>query len=87
MRRFWMSSANTTELKVFLTSLSPNDREAFAKRCQTSLGYLNQIMYGNSKCSASLAIKIDKESCGAVSCDLLCPEADFDYVRNQALSA
>ncbi len=82
-----MSSANTTELKAFLANLSLSDREAFAKRCQTSLGYLNQIMYGNSKCSASLAIKIDKESCGAVSCDLLCPEADFDYVRNQALSA
>jgi DNA-binding transcriptional regulator YdaS (Cro superfamily) len=82
-----MSSANTTELKAFLANLSLSDREAFAKRCQTSLGYLNQIMYGNSKCSASLAIKIDKESYGAVSCDLLCPEADFDYVRNQALSA
>jgi len=82
-----MSSANTTELKAFLASLSLSDREDFAKRCQTSLGYLNQIMYGNSKCSASLAIKIDKESDGAVSCDLLCPEADFDYVRNQALTA
>lgn len=82
-----MSSANTTELKAFLTSLSLSDREAFAERCHTSVGYLNQIMYGNSKCSASLAIKIDKESYGTVSCDLLCPEADFDYVRNQALSA
>lgn len=82
-----MSSANTTELKAYLSQLSTEERKAFAKRCQTTLGYLNQIMYGNSKCSASLAIKIDKESFGEVSCDLLCPEADFDYVRNQALSA
>ncbi len=82
-----MSSANTTELKAFLANLSLSDRETFAKRCQTSIGYLHQIMYGNSKCSASLAIKIDKESSGAVSCDLLCPEADFDYIRQQAATA
>mgnify|MGYP003600390087 CR=1 FL=1 len=82
-----MSSSNSNELKSFLAGLSVQDKDAFAERCSTTVGYLNQIMYGNSKCSASLAIKIDKESNGAVSCDLLCPEADFDYVRNQALSA
>ena len=82
-----MSSSNSSELKSFLAGLSVQDKDAFAERCSTTVGYLNQIMYGNSKCSASLAIKIDKESNGEVSCDLLCPEADFDYVRNQALSA
>ena len=82
-----MSASNSNELKSFLAGLSVQDKGAFAERCSTTVGYLNQIMYGNSKCSASLAIKIDKESNGAVSCDLLCPEADFDYVRNQALSA
>ncbi|WP_338558160.1 hypothetical protein [Acinetobacter sp. KS-LM10] len=82
-----MSSSNSIELKSFLMSLSAQDKDAFAERCSTTVGYLNQIMYGNSKCSASLAIKIDKESNGVVSCDLLCPEADFDYVRNQTLSA
>ena len=81
-----MSSAHTAELKSFLNRLTPNERKAFAKRCQTSIGYLHQIMYGNSKCSALLAIRIDKESNGAVKCDLLCPEADFNYIRNQALS-
>ena len=82
-----MSSSNSNELKSFLIGLSAQDKDAFAERCSTTVGYLNQIMYGNSKCSASLAIKIDKESNGVVSCDLLCPEADFDYVRNQTLSA
>lgn len=82
-----MSSSDLSGLKSFLAGLSAQDKDAFAERCSTTVGYLNQIMYGNSKCSASLAIKIDKESSGAVSCDLLCPEADFDYVRNQALTA
>jgi DNA-binding transcriptional regulator YdaS (Cro superfamily) len=81
-----MSSSQTIELKNYLSQLTPSERKVFANRCKTSIGYLNQIMYGNSKCSASLAIKIDKESNGKVSCDLLCPDVDFKYIRNQALS-
>ena len=81
-----MSSSQTIELKNYLSQLTLSERKAFAIRCQTSIGYLNQIMYGNSKCGASLAIKIDKESNGQVSCDLLCPDVDFNYIRNQALS-
>ena len=82
-----MSSSNSNELKSFLAGLSVQDKGAFAERCSTTVGYLNQIMYGNSKCSASLAIKIDKESNSLVSCDLLCPDADFNYIRHQALTA
>lgn len=82
-----MSSNDTHQLKSFLASLTIEEKEVFAKQCSTTIGYLNQIMYGNSKCSASLAIKIDKESNGLVSCDLLCPDADFNYLRHQRLSA
>ncbi len=82
-----MPFSNTSQLKAFLSQLNSHEKSEFANKCQTSIGYLNQIMYGNSKCSASLAIKIDKESNGAISCDALCPDADFDYVRNQALTA
>lgn len=82
-----MSSSNTHQLKSFLSSLTIQEKEVFADQCSTTIGYLNQIMYGNSKCSASLAIKIDKESNGLVSCDLLCPDADFNYLRQQRLSA
>lgn len=57
-----MSSSNSNELKSFLAGLSVQDKGAFAERCSTTVGYLNQIMYGNSKCSASLAIKIDKKA-------------------------
>ncbi len=66
---------------------SDEEREAFASKCDTSLGYLKLVMYGNRKCGAALAIKIDRESKGCVPCDDLCPDVDFDYVRNQALSA
>lgn len=66
---------------------SDRNREDFAARCGTSLGYLKLVMYGNRNCSAGLAISIDRESGGVISCDDLCPDVDFDYIRNQALSA
>ncbi|MEB3753809.1 hypothetical protein [Acinetobacter sp. MD2(2019)] len=71
----------------YLSSKSIEDRDYFAKACGTTLGNLQQIIYVNKKCSAELAINIDKASNGEVSCDLLCPGADFNYLRAQALTA
>ncbi|MDQ8996343.1 hypothetical protein [Acinetobacter soli] len=82
-----MSSSNTEQLKNYLQGMSIDDRKKFAKACLTTLGNLQQIIYVNKKCSAELAIRIDKASEGCVSCDLLCPGADFNYLRNQHLSA
>lgn len=82
-----MSLANTKQLKEFLLSMKPVERENFAKACLTTVGNLQQIIYVNKKCGAPLAIRIDKASNGKVTCDSLCPDADFDYLRNQALTA
>lgn len=82
-----MSLANTEQLKEFLLSMKPVERESFAKACLTTVGNLQQIIYVNKKCGAPLAIRIDKASNGKVTCDSLCPDADFDYLRNQALTA
>ncbi|QQN40391.1 hypothetical protein [Acinetobacter sp. CS-2] len=82
-----MSSSNTEQLKSYLLSLTPEGRKNFAKECLTTVGNLQQIIYVNKKCGAPLAIRIDKASKGQVSCDSLCPEADFDYLRNQTLTA
>lgn len=62
---------------------SDSDRDDFASRCGTTTGYLKLIMYGNRKCSAITAINIDRESKGKVPCDVLCPEADFQYIRQK----
>lgn len=82
-----MSSSNAEQLKSYLLSLTPEGRKTFAKECLTTVGNLQQIIYVNKKCGAPLAIRIDKASKGKVSCDSLCPEADFDYLRNQSISA
>lgn len=80
-----MSLSNTENLKVFLAKMTVEQRKEFAQSCKTTLGNLQQIIYVNKKCGASLAIQIDKNSGGKVSCDSLCPDVDFNYVRNQAL--
>jgi len=72
------------QLKDFFLQLSKDDREAFASKCDTTVDYIKQIMYGNRPCKAELAISIDRESNGAVKCEDLCPDADFEYLRGKA---
>lgn len=78
-----MTQSNTEQLKNYLSGLTLEGRKTFAKECLTTVGNLQQIIYVNKKCGAPLAIRIDKASAGKVRCDSLCPEADFDYLRNQ----
>ncbi|MEW5968658.1 MAG: transcriptional regulator [Pseudomonadota bacterium] len=75
---------STKSLAEYLDSLPTKEaKEAFAKRCGSSLGYLRLIVNNIRNCSATLAIDIDRESKGKVRCDDLCPNADFNYIRNQ----
>ncbi|WP_336982426.1 hypothetical protein [Acinetobacter modestus] len=78
-----MLDLGKAQLKQFLKPLTKEERVAFADKCGTTLGNLNQIIYSTTPCSASLAIEIDRESKGKVRCDALCPTADFDYLRKQ----
>ncbi|RZG76824.1 hypothetical protein EXE10_19715 [Acinetobacter sp. WCHAc060033] len=76
-----MTQTNTEQLKSYFMNLSADERVEFAKKCLTTVGNLQQIIYVNKKCGAPLAIRIDKASQGKVSCDQLCPDADFNYLR------
>lgn len=82
-----LNMSSVDQLKEHLKKMSTQEKKDFAKACSTTIGNLNQIVYVNGKCGAALAIRIDKASAGKVSCDLLCPDADFEYVRSRALSA
>lgn len=70
-------------LREFLLSFDKDKRSEFAKKCGTTLGMMVQIYLGNRKCNPALAIEIDKHSGGAVKCDELCPDVDFNYIRQQ----
>lgn len=82
-----MKTPNPTLIDYIKKMPTNSEREDFATRCGTTFGYLKLVMYGNRNCSAALAVKIDKESKGAVSCDDLCPDVDFNYLRNSPIPA
>ena len=69
------------ELKTFYLSMKPDEREAFALRCDTTLGHFRNVVYGKS-CGEKLAVNIERESLGAVRCEELCPDVDWAFLRN-----
>ena len=72
------------ELAEYLKTLpSEAAREAFAGRCQTTLGYLRRVMYSaDRRFSADLCIDIERESVGHVTCEKLRDDVDWAYLRN-----
>lgn len=53
-------------LKTFLTPMTTDERDEFAKKCETTRGHLQNVMYGLKSCATDLAVHIDRESNGAV---------------------
>lgn len=55
------------DLKTFLRDMAPEQRETLAARCQTSVGHLRNVSYGLRPCATDLAVRIERESGGAVT--------------------
>lgn len=69
------------KLKDFLRTLSIDQKVEFARRCGTTLGHLRNVAGQHKTCAESLAINVERESFGAVTCEELCPGADWAYIR------
>lgn len=70
-------------LKDYLAGLpSQADKDAFAESVGAKHGYLKHVANGVRTASSSLAINIERETGGLVRCEELCPDADWDYIRN-----
>lgn len=78
------SHSKKISLRDYYLSLDRLAREVFAEKVGTTTGHIHQIYNGYSKCNESVAIRMDKISNGLISCDELCPDADFNYIRQQA---
>lgn len=67
----------------YLKSLREADaREAFARRCGASLGYLWLVAYGHKKRpSEALCLRIEAESGGVVKADQLRPDVDWSFMQ------
>lgn len=70
----------------YLNALPVEARVPFATRCGTSFDYLRQVGYGNRPCSEKLAINLERESGRLLTCEELCPDADWAFVRSTPAS-
>jgi DNA-binding transcriptional regulator YdaS (Cro superfamily) len=72
------------EILEYLRSLSPPEREAFAERCHTSVGYLRKAVSTKQQLGVELCIHLDRESGGVLKCERLFPGLDWEYLRKAA---
>lgn len=68
-------------LLVYLNALAPADQMAFATSCETSVGYLRKAISTRQRIGEKLCIAIERESDGAVRCEQLRPDVDWEYLR------
>jgi hypothetical protein len=59
-------------------------REAFAVRCGSSLGHLRNVMYGLRTCAEELGVALERESGGALPCELVCPGIRWHRIKDAA---
>lgn len=69
------------ELQKFLKAMPPDDRESFATRCGTTLGYLRKAISTGQQLGEKLCVNIDRESGGVISCESLRDDVDWAYIR------
>jgi DNA-binding transcriptional regulator YdaS (Cro superfamily) len=74
------------DLREFFLPLPASEREAFAKRCDTTVKHLLNIVCGDRKCSPELAINIERETKGRLRVEATAPRAknkrvDWAYIR------
>ena len=69
------------KLLIYLNSLSPEAREAFASRCGTTVGYLRKACSIKQTLSEGMCLRIGAESAGAVAPEDLRPDVDWKFLR------
>ncbi|MEQ1977363.1 Cro/Cl family transcriptional regulator [Xenorhabdus sp. SGI240] len=50
------------KLRMFLNALTAEDREIFAAKCKTTVGYLRNAISSRKKLGASLCVLIERHS-------------------------
>lgn len=76
-----MVAMEVTELKPFLMSMPLDERKSFAKRCETTYGFLVNVAYGYKRAGETLAILIERESKGRVPCEVTRPDVPWFVLR------
>lgn len=74
----------TVTLHSFLSSMDMDQRQAFAAGTGYSLRSLENVGYKTAAAGPKMAIAIERESGGLVPVELICPDADWSYIRGTA---
>lgn len=65
----------------YLNSLPPPERDDFARRCETTIGYLRKAISVGQRIKAETCILIERESGAVVKCEHVRPDVDWATVR------
>ena len=68
-------------LIAYLNSKPPQDQADFAVRCGTTIGYLRKASCVGQRLREAVCINIERESAGAVRCEELRPDVDWQFLR------
>lgn len=68
-------------LHAYIKILDKAKLDDLAERCETTAGQLKQIAYGNRRASVRLAVSLERETQGKVTCEQLRPDVDWAYLR------
>lgn len=74
--------AKPNPLLQYLNAMPTTKQDSFAKKVGTSVQYLRKAVCVGQPIRESVVILIEKESDGAVECEALRPDVDWDYIRN-----
>lgn len=69
------------EVLAYLATLPPAERDAFAARCGTTVGYLRKAACIGQRIGEDIAICIERESNRAVTVEQLRPDVDWAFIR------
>lgn len=74
-------SEDAMQLLEYIKPLSKTELQSLAARCKTSAGQIKQVASGHRRCGESLAINLERETFGVVTCEELRPDVDWAYLR------
>ena len=75
------------ELLAFLNALPKDQRDPFAARCRTSVGYLRKAISKRQRLGEALCMAIERESAGVVRCEVVRPDIDWTRVSEMQQEA
>lgn len=73
-------------LLAYLNSLSPSDRDEFAARAGTTVGYLRKAISSKQKFSAELAARLAYASHGRVGVKQIRPDLDWALLQSAPIA-